>query len=199
MFHISLSALFTCCVTLILVQWTESKYLEYVTCGSVTKLYNVDLKVRLHSHDVKYGAGSGQQSVTGTEVSEDINSHWEIKPATGKLCKRGEPIKCGTIIRFTHLTTKKNLHSHLFSSPLSNNQEVSAYGNDGEGDSGDHWYVDCGGDYWERDDDIRLKHVDTGAYLMTSTFSYGRPINGQREIAAAQRGPYHSCKLGRYF
>lgn len=62
---------------------------EYVTCGTVAKLYNVDLKVRLHSHDVKYGAGSGQQSVTGSDLSEDINSHWEIKAATGKHCKRG--------------------------------------------------------------------------------------------------------------
>jgi len=52
-------------------------------------LYNIDLKVRLHSHDVKYGAGSGQQSVTGTDLSEDINSHWEIKAQTGKHCKRG--------------------------------------------------------------------------------------------------------------
>jgi dolichyl-phosphate-mannose--protein O-mannosyl transferase len=62
---------------------------EYVTCGTVAKLYNIDLKVRLHSHDVKYGAGSGQQSVTGTDLSEDINSHWEIKAQTGKHCKRG--------------------------------------------------------------------------------------------------------------
>lgn len=62
---------------------------NYVTCGTVTKLYNVDLKVRLHSHDVKYGAGSGQQSVTGTELAEDVNSHWQIKAATGQHCKRG--------------------------------------------------------------------------------------------------------------
>ena len=50
-----------------------------VTCGSVLKLQNVYHKVRLHSHDVKYGSGSGQQSVTGTEVKEDVNSHWAIK------------------------------------------------------------------------------------------------------------------------
>lgn len=62
---------------------------EYVTCGTVAKLYNVDLKVRLHSHDVKYGAGSGQQSVTGTDVAEDINSHWQIRAKTGNYCKRG--------------------------------------------------------------------------------------------------------------
>lgn len=35
--------------------------LEYVTCGSVLKLVNTRSNVRLHSHDVKYGSGSGQQ------------------------------------------------------------------------------------------------------------------------------------------
>jgi len=34
---------------------------EYVTCGSALKLLNTGHNVRLHSHDVKYGSGSGQQ------------------------------------------------------------------------------------------------------------------------------------------
>ena len=34
---------------------------EYVTCGTALKLMNVRHNVRLHSHDVKYGSGSGQQ------------------------------------------------------------------------------------------------------------------------------------------
>lgn len=38
---------------------------EMVTCTSVIKLQNVQRGVRLHSHEVKYGSGSGQQSVTG--------------------------------------------------------------------------------------------------------------------------------------
>ena len=50
-----------------------------MTCGSVIKLQNVFHKIRLHSHDVKYGSGSGQQSVTGTDSKEDVNSHWSIK------------------------------------------------------------------------------------------------------------------------
>lgn len=50
---------------------------------------NVNYRVRLHSHDVKYGTGSGQQSVTGVEISEDVNSHWIVKGETGKLCTRG--------------------------------------------------------------------------------------------------------------
>ena len=32
-----------------------------MTCGSVVKLLNLRNNVRLHSHDVKYGSGSGQQ------------------------------------------------------------------------------------------------------------------------------------------
>lgn len=62
---------------------------KFVTCGSVLKLLNVDYRVRLHSHDVKYGTGSGQQSVTATEVQEDVNSHWSVMAATGKHCERG--------------------------------------------------------------------------------------------------------------
>lgn len=34
--------------------------------------------VRLHSHDVKYGSGSGQQSVTAVQDGDDVNSHWQI-------------------------------------------------------------------------------------------------------------------------
>lgn len=34
---------------------------QYVTCGSAIKLANSENNVRLHSHDVKYGSGSGQQ------------------------------------------------------------------------------------------------------------------------------------------
>ncbi|CAB3369674.1 Hypothetical predicted protein [Cloeon dipterum] len=161
----------------------EAKRTQFVTCGSVIKLLNTDYKVRLHSHDVKYGSGSGQQSVTGTEIQEDVNSHWVIKSATGKFCKRGEPIACGAVIRLEHLATKKNLHSHHFPSPLSGNQEISAYGdNAGEGDTGDHWTVVCKGDSWLRDDSVLLKHIDTDMFLSVTGRTYGRPINGQLEV-----------------
>lgn len=60
-----------------------------MTYSSVLKLMNVDYNVRLHSHDIKYGSGSGQQSVTGTEVKEDGNSYWLVKAETGKQSARG--------------------------------------------------------------------------------------------------------------
>ena len=155
---------------------TQSVEQPFVTCGSVVKLVNVNYRVRLHSHDIKYGSGSGQQSVTGVDESEDANSYWQVKgpmesggqksaPGSsgteGPTCVRGTPVKCGSSVRFQHLNTGRNLHSHLFSSPLSGNQEVSAFGELGTGDTGDNWIVICSGDYWEREDPIRLKHVDT--------------------------------------
>lgn len=76
-----------------------------MTCGTVLKLINTDLKLRLHSHDVKYGSGSGQQSVTAVDVSDDNNSHWLVKPVMGETCKRGYALKLFII----------NIHYKLYS------------------------------------------------------------------------------------
>ena len=40
------------------------------------KLQHERSKFRLHSHEVPYGSGSGQQSVTGFPGVEDANSYW---------------------------------------------------------------------------------------------------------------------------
>jgi len=57
-------------------------------------------------------------------------------PSHRGQCERGSPVACGQEIRLQHLTTGKNLHSHHFSSPLSSQQEISAFGEEGEGDTG---------------------------------------------------------------
>ncbi|XP_015600798.1 stromal cell-derived factor 2 [Cephus cinctus] len=163
-------------------KFINAKGTRYVTCGSIVKLMNIDHNVRLHSHDIKYGGGSGQQSVTGTEVKDDGNSYWLVKAETGNHCIRGKPLKCGDIIRLEHVSTKKNLHSHHVRSPLSGKQEVSAYGNKGEGDSGDHWLVVCENEFWERNEPVMLKHIDTDAYLAVSGRTYSTPISGQIEV-----------------
>ena len=157
---------------------------KHVTCGSAVKLINPYHNVRLHSHEVKYGSGSGQQSVTGVGAQDDINSLWVVKGKTGTPCKRGNPVKCGSTIRLVHQTTKRFLHSHLFQSPLSNNQEVSAFGENGVGDEGDHWSVICTSKYWNRDDKVRFKHTLTKKYLHISGETFGRPISGQSEVSA---------------
>jgi dolichyl-phosphate-mannose--protein O-mannosyl transferase len=164
----------------------SSKYLNHVTCGSVVKLVNANFLSKLHSHDVKYGSGSGQQSVTGNDEADDGNSYWQVKGSTDGVCTRGSPVKCGDSLRLTHLATGKNLHSHLFSSPLSAEQEVSAFGNDGEGDTGDNWTVVCATDVWQRDETVKFKHVDTERFLTMTGRTYGRPISGQIEVVGTK-------------
>ncbi|KAJ6745363.1 MIR MOTIF GLYCOSYLTRANSFERASE 39-LIKE PROTEIN-RELATED [Salix koriyanagi] len=80
-------------------------------------------KYRLHSHDVPYGSGSGQQSVTGFPNVDDANSYWP-----GKNAKQGDSIGTGAIIRLQHMKTRKWLHSHLHASPISGNLEVEITG-----------------------------------------------------------------------
>ncbi|XP_032836926.1 stromal cell-derived factor 2 [Petromyzon marinus] len=163
-----------------------------VTCGSLLKLLNSHHGVRLHSHDVKYGSGSGQQSVTGVEDADDGNSYWRVRSAAtaaSPRCQRGQPVRCGQAVRLTHVNTGRNLHSHHFSSPLSGNQEVSAFGEGGEGDELDAWEVQCPSSssstsWWSRDVAVRLRHVATGVFLSVTGERYGRPISGQREVHA---------------
>lgn len=50
-----------------------------VTCGSVVKLQHANTGVNLHSHEISYGSGSGQQSVTGYTGGDDANDYWAVR------------------------------------------------------------------------------------------------------------------------
>ena len=53
-------------------------------------------------------------------------------------------MKCGSTIRLEHMETGKNLHSHSeHKGPISRKNEVSGFGDDGEGDSYDNWQIEC--------------------------------------------------------
>jgi dolichyl-phosphate-mannose--protein O-mannosyl transferase len=63
---------------------------EAVTCGSTIKLEHTSSGFRLHSHQVTYGSGSGQQSVTGFPAGNDANSLWVIRaPHAAPECVQG--------------------------------------------------------------------------------------------------------------
>ena len=55
-------------------------------------------RFRLHSHDVKWGSGSGQQSVTSVNAMDDPNSYWVIKAAHGASCPQGTPVQHGQVV-----------------------------------------------------------------------------------------------------
>ncbi|KAI9028714.1 mannosyltransferase [Hyaloraphidium curvatum] len=158
-----------------------------VTCQSAVKLTHAVSGFKLHSHQINYGSGSGQQSVTGFPSADDPNSYWAVLGGLDTPCKRGEPIACGSTIRLRHVATKKYLHSHAnHQSPLSSNQEVSAY--EGE-DAGDEWKLQCpdSAKFWVRESDVRLVH-DTGRYLTALPgYKYRHPIPGQMEICGTKK------------
>jgi dolichyl-phosphate-mannose--protein O-mannosyl transferase len=157
---------------------------ETVTSGSSIKLQHSSTGFRLHSHDINYGGGSGQQSVTANSAANDNNSYYYVTGTDQKPMSRGTPIKCGSQVFLVHATTSKKLHSHLIQSPLSNQQEVSAHN---EPDSGDVWILGCvsKSKVWKRGEQITLKHKDTNRYLSASpNYQFGRPINGQLEVCA---------------
>eukprot|EP00771_Trimastix_marina_P002414 gnl/Trimastix_PCT/3547.p1 GENE.gnl/Trimastix_PCT/3547~~gnl/Trimastix_PCT/3547.p1 ORF type:complete len:221 (-),score=43.52 gnl/Trimastix_PCT/3547:20-682(-) len=153
-----------------------------VTCGSAIKLKHNPTGYYLHSHQVTYGSGSQQQSVTCFDKRDDPGSLWVVEGPHNQHCKRGEPIQCGTAVRLLHAATGRNLHSHHFRSPLSGQQEVSAFGEGGQGDSGDNWVVECSGS-WKRGATVRFKHKATGRYLHSHAgHRFGHPIAGQQEV-----------------
>lgn len=159
-----------------------------VTYGSVIKLMHERSKFRLHSHDVPYGSGSGQQSVTGFPNVDDANSYWVVKPAHDSSAKQGDTIKSGSLIRLQHMKTHKWLHSHLHASPISGNLEVSCFGGETESDTGDHWKLEIEGkgNIWKQDQKIRLRHVDTGGYLHSHDKKYQRIAGGQQEVCGVK-------------
>ena len=156
-----------------------------ITCGSVIKLSSPqrgsDATYHLYSDDIQMHGGSGQQIVTFAKNDPSSpKTLWQVRPKhhseegreypttnNDDTCgKAAEPVKCGSIIRLTHLRTMTNLHSHGVKSPLSKQQEVTAFGQgDRNGDAGDNWKVECSGPYWKRKSTVRLLHVDTGGYL----------------------------------
>ncbi|GAU27032.1 hypothetical protein TSUD_313940 [Trifolium subterraneum] len=145
-----------------------------ITYGSVIKLMHEKTKFRLHSHDVPYGSGSGQQSI--------------VRPEPGTSAKQGDTIKSGTIIRLQHMRTRKWLHSHLHASPISGNLEVSCFGGENDSDTGDYWrlLIEGSGKTWKQDQRIRLQHIDTSGYLHSHDKKYSRIAGGQQEVCGVR-------------
>jgi hypothetical protein len=141
---------------------------------------------------------------SGFSAGDDSNSYWLVQGGDSTDCQQGTPVTLGmqvphpppghicvpppaqhmhSQIRLTHVSTKRNLHSHHVSSPLTHQQEVSCYGKldaslllsqfaqcflpcllgeQGEGDAGDNWSVESDGassQFWERGKPVQLKHT----------------------------------------
>ena len=128
--------------------------------GAIISLQHVKTSFHLHSHSLRYPAGSEQQQVS---CSDDVgvDHFWVVLPkcdADVKL-EQGRPVADGGVIRLRHLRTGLCLHSHDVKAHVAGKyyqKEVSCFTSD---DGNDEWKV-----YFFQSDEeealLRLKHVD---------------------------------------
>jgi len=107
----------------------------------------------LHSHGLMYPSTDEyppQQQIT-TYGHNDNNNKWEVKPFDSDPLDWHESndavlVKHGDQIRLEHVNTGRNLHSHMEKAPITmNHMQVSAYGENGDGDRNDFWIVEVVG------------------------------------------------------
>ena len=163
-----------------------------VCYGDKIRLQHCATNLLLRSVPVLYShqGGSGQQ-IVGASNLEDANSVWEVRPPNGEddSAKTGQPVRHGDVVRLLHVETKRNLHSHTSISPITNQQEVTAYGTNGIGNESDNWIVDLNEPgVWQRDVPMRLKFAGNGQYLHThANFSDPKLTAGLQEVTAFPR------------
>lgn len=104
---------------------------QQVAYGSIVTLKNHKTGGGyLHSHYHLYPKGDGarQQQIT-TYTHKDENNNWVIKPYQVEDFKRTTLLRSGNLIRLTHASTKRNLHSHSEPAPITKKHyQVTGYG-----------------------------------------------------------------------
>ncbi|MBE2208467.1 MAG: hypothetical protein IAE84_12825 [Saprospiraceae bacterium] len=153
--------------------------------GDIVKIKHVLTNAHLHSHAINYGhpQSSGQQQVTAFGGADD-NDYWVIKPEHGNNNRSGS-VRHGDVIRLEHYLTRRNLHSHAgIPSPVTGQQEVTCFGENGNGDSNDNWRIEIdGGGTWAANRRIRLIHINTN-HALHSHAGHAHPqwTAGQQEV-----------------
>jgi dolichyl-phosphate-mannose--protein O-mannosyl transferase len=142
--------------------------------------------------------------VTAVQNYDDPNSLWIVKDAQGQNpCEAGSPIQCGSQIRLEHVSTGKNLHSHDYASFITDSQEASGFGENGEGDENDNFEIQCkdqSQNVLKGSTKFQLYHKPTQSYvyinIRKSLFNEyncrGCPILGQREVSLTRTNDMQS-------
>ncbi|KAF7793201.1 hypothetical protein EIP86_004310 [Pleurotus ostreatoroseus] len=134
----------------------------------------------LHSHVQTFPVGSNQQQVTCYHYKDD-NNDWVILPRWDEPAYNpNNPIRFlqdGDIVRLSHASTTRNLHSHPVPAPVTKlHNEVACYGNATVGDSQDYWKVEVVDDMKQGKKAnvkrihslttrLRFRHLALGCYL----------------------------------
>ncbi|KAI9261509.1 MIR motif-containing protein [Phascolomyces articulosus] len=120
-----------------------------------------------------YEEGSGQQKVfTGDDDGDD--SVFLVVPIAGQEDQMSYQVGFDDQFRLQHVSTGRFLHSHPdIESPVTSQQEVTAFGSEEESDENDIWQLQAFPDHeydpedylWHLDIPIVIRHVMTGQTL----------------------------------
>ncbi len=163
---------------------------DAVRYGAEVRLRHLFSYRTLHSHNRSYhhGGSSGQQQVT-CFAGADENDLFRVKTSHAPSGAPpdhadGDVVSDGDVIRLEHVATGRNLHSHAgIQSPVTGQQEVTCFGENGEGDENDNWRLECPGQQWAYGDAVRLIHTLTN-HALHSHLGPSDAVNtsGQQEV-----------------
>ncbi|KAF7732880.1 hypothetical protein EC973_000156 [Apophysomyces ossiformis] len=143
-----------------------------------------------------YEGGSGQQQVFAGGWQAIPEATWIVIPPFHVTEEPGVPIRYGDTIRLKHVVTRRNLHSHPdWESPVTGQQEVTAFGGDFESDNNDYWRVEPWieeekeeeeeyNEFWHVGQSFMLRHVETGVTLHEESLT-----EESNEVTGFQEGP----------
>lgn len=90
-----------------------------------------------------YEGGSGQQMAFAGGWEAVPEATFIVIPRIGEDIEGGVDVNFGDVIRLKHLTSRSNLHSRPdIPSPVTEQQEVTYYGDDYTSDENDEWIVE---------------------------------------------------------
>ena len=144
------------------LSWAQPSIVQ-VTCGSVIKLSHESTKHLLHSHEIAYGTGSGQQSVTGYSTGDDANSLWIVRGTKVQwLIAIEKPYRVSCILiyalaTFTEQGTKAGICLCAQEAACLQGSEI------------------------EKGTSVRLQHGSTRKYLHSHHFP--SPLSGNKEVS----------------
>lgn len=172
----------------------DTAELQAIRIGDTIRLLHRLTGFALHSNHALYShPGSSKQQQVTAFGGADLNDSWVVKAQNGfgDTTRRGRVVSHGDIIRLEHRNTRKNLHSHRGApSPVTGQQEVTAFGTDGVGDTNDNWRVDISQrGFWKEEVPVRLIHVESECALHSHRgFAHPQYTLGQQEVTCfAQR------------
>lgn len=149
--------------------------------GCRIQLQHLKTGCRLHSHAIRYPAGSKQQQVT-CYSGHDSNDDWVVKPAYGTppSMLQGETVVHNAVLRLEHGNTKRNLHSHSVEAHVCpGHTEVSCFKAGEAGDANDNWRI-------EVDDAHRFKLIHEGSGRALHSHLRYYPFTAQQEVTGSR-------------